>query len=134
MVKSNSLLLKAKQLTTSKKTNLKHDTIIEKKNLDKKVLKSSTENENSEKKMKNPYYDEVMHLKSKYKNVWDTLFLGGVEDFTANGSRAKLWDELEDDCLSLTEKFSSVAPDERALKIIKHFGPVIDFGAGRGYW
>lgn len=34
----------------------------------------------------------------------------------------------------LVARYAWAVPDERALRIIKHFGPIIEIGAGSGYW
>jgi hypothetical protein len=34
----------------------------------------------------------------------------------------------------LRQKYAWAIPDARALRIIKHFAPVVEMGAGTGYW
>jgi hypothetical protein len=34
----------------------------------------------------------------------------------------------------LHRKYAWAIPDARALRIIKHFAPVVEMGAGTGYW
>ena len=40
--------------------------------------------------------------------------------------------EAEDE--SAMEKYAWAIPDERALRICEHFGPLVEMGAGAGYW
>ena len=34
----------------------------------------------------------------------------------------------------LTGEFAWAIPDERAIRILKHFSPIVEVGAGKGYW
>ena len=34
----------------------------------------------------------------------------------------------------MSEKYAWAIPNERALRVLKHFGPIIEIGAGSGYW
>lgn len=36
--------------------------------------------------------------------------------------------------MDVAEKYSWAIPDERALQIISEFGPIVEIGAGLGYW
>ncbi|KAL3666792.1 hypothetical protein V7S43_008412 [Phytophthora oleae] len=36
--------------------------------------------------------------------------------------------------VAVAMKYSWAIPDERALQIIKHYGPIVEMGAGSGYW
>jgi len=40
----------------------------------------------------------------------------------------------EDGDLEMAEKYAWAIPDERALRIIEEFSPIVEMGAGRGYW
>jgi len=46
-------------------------------------------------------------------------------------SRASLFDQLD---YKYVLRFGWAIPDERALSIIKAYGPIIEIGAGLGYW
>jgi hypothetical protein len=49
--------------------------------------------------------------------------------------RAALWMEQADLGENLVNKFAWATPDERALSILKHFGPLVEVGCGRNaYW
>lgn len=76
----------------------------------------------------NSYADEVQKLKSNSK-FWKNIFEGDI-----NGKREKAWDEIEKKSQELSNQFAWAVPDEKALKIIEYFSPLIEIGAGKGYW
>jgi len=45
--------------------------------------------------------------------------------------RAELFDQLDPD---MPAKYSWAVPDERALRILTAFAPIVEIGAARGYW
>jgi len=48
--------------------------------------------------------------------------------------RAELFDELGAVGDSLVERYAWAIPDDRALRILRHFAPLVEIGAGSGYW
>lgn len=51
-----------------------------------------------------------------------------------DGARAELLDIVCGDGFELEERYAWAIPDDRALRILEEFSPVIEIGAGRGYW
>ena len=50
-------------------------------------------------------------------------------------TRAEIWQNQADIGERLVNKYSWATPDVRALKILKHFGPIVEIGSGaNGYW
>lgn len=45
--------------------------------------------------------------------------------------RAKYFQQIPIDSI---EKYAWAIPDDRALRIIQHFAPIVEIGAGKGYW
>ena len=46
--------------------------------------------------------------------------------------RAELFEQLLP--IDEIEEYSWAIPDQRALRIIQHFSPIVEIGAGKGYW
>lgn len=74
------------------------------------------------------YHDEVASLKASVP-LWDDLLQENIE-----GGRGQVWDDIQSRSQRLTEKFAWAIPDSRALKILSHFSPLVEIGAGKGYW
>jgi hypothetical protein len=49
-------------------------------------------------------------------------------------SRVAMFDMLGEVGSVIQEKYSWACPDERALNILAHFSPIVEIGAGHGYW
>ena len=49
----------------------------------------------------------------------------------SDDQREFLFDQLD---YSYVERFGWAIPDERALNILSHYGPIVEVGAGLGYW
>jgi uncharacterized FlaG/YvyC family protein len=77
----------------------------------------------------NPYAEEIQELQSKVKSWKSHQFFKLDEDI-----RSQEWKTLDDIGLALVEKYAWAIPDDRALKIIKHFSPIVEIGSGKGYW
>lgn len=77
----------------------------------------------------NPYAEEIQELQLKVKSWKSHQFFSLNED-----KRSQEWKTLDDIGLALVEKYAWAIPDERALKIIKHFSPIVEVGSGKGYW
>lgn len=48
--------------------------------------------------------------------------------------RTKQWNKLDKLWDPLCEKYAWACPDNRALRVLCHFSPLIEIGAGKGYW
>lgn len=73
------------------------------------------------------YLDEFVKLKDQFKTRIASFF----DESTLIEARAEI---LEAFPFDLIEKFGWAVPDERALRIIASFGPVVEIGCGKGYW
>ncbi len=76
--------------------------------------------EEGAKRGENAYRSEVLKL------------LESVEDYDWHSSESMVRCEVLGG--PLVEKYAWAVPDNTALGIIKHFSPIIELGAGRGYW
>lgn len=74
------------------------------------------------------YHEEVRKLKASVP-LWDGLLQENIE-----GSRGEVWDEVQRSSEELCHRFAWAIPDERALKVLAHFSPLVEIGAGKGYW
>ena len=75
----------------------------------------------------NNYLSEVMELKQSIP-CWDALFQASDED------REQAMMRLEVLGAPLQRKYAWAVPDERALKIITYFSPIVELGCGQAYW
>jgi hypothetical protein len=57
-----------------------------------------------------------------------------VDAFTSLLNEAANGDQPEIELPQLAQRFSYVAPDERALSALADLGPLVEMGAGTGYW
>jgi len=76
----------------------------------------------------NPYLAKIRKLKATIPE-WDEFFTNGDDE-----TRTSNWIRLEVVGQRLLERYAWAIPDTRALKILKHYSPLIEIGAGRGYW
>lgn len=76
----------------------------------------------------NDYLSEALELKKTIPN-WDSFFSEAADD-----SRAEQWVRLSIIGASLSDRYSWAIPDSRALSILQNFAPLIEIGAGKGYW
>jgi hypothetical protein len=85
-----------------------------------------------EKKQKflNPYLREIRHLRKTIPE-WES-----GEFFTECNveTQCSNWIRLEVMGQPLCEKYSWAIPNNRALNILASFSPLIEIGAGKGYW
>ncbi len=79
-------------------------------------------------KSSNGYLSEAFELKKTIPN-WDNLFSEAADD-----SRAEQWVRLSVIGASISDRYSWAIPDSRALFILQNFAPLIEIGAGKGYW
>jgi hypothetical protein len=47
---------------------------------------------------------------------------------------AELWMQQADVGEKLVNRYSWATPDEQAMRILKHFSPIIEIASGQGYW
>lgn len=76
----------------------------------------------------NTFLRKVKELKKTIPN-WTSLFSAEADD-----SRAEQWVRLSVLAAPLSDKFAWAIPDARALNILANFGPLVEIGAGKGYW
>jgi hypothetical protein len=57
-----------------------------------------------------------------------------VDAFTSLLNEAANSDEPEIELTELAQRFSYVVPDDRALSMLADLGPLVEMGAGTGYW
>ena len=48
--------------------------------------------------------------------------------------RAELWGLMAEAGDALRRRYAWAIPDERALRVLAHYGPIVEVGAGKGYW
>jgi hypothetical protein len=48
--------------------------------------------------------------------------------------RAELWMQQADLGERLVNSYSWATPDQRAIRILRHFSPIVEIAAGQGYW
>ncbi|DAZ92387.1 TPA: hypothetical protein N0F65_003770 [Lagenidium giganteum] len=75
----------------------------------------------------NPYLEFYHEFCKKAPKDMHRMFDPTLSD----KKRAKLYDMVD---VGVAMKYSWAIPDERALQIIKHYGPIVEMGAGTGYW
>jgi len=76
----------------------------------------------------NPYLNEVHKLKNTIPN-WDDFF-----NESANETRMEQWIRLEVLGEPLAKKYAWAIPDDRAIKILSNFSPLVEIGCGKAYW
>ncbi|ETW04565.1 hypothetical protein H310_03787 [Aphanomyces invadans] len=75
----------------------------------------------------NPYLDFYRSFQKSQPKEMARIFDPDLDDET----REELFNAVDD---NVAAKYSWAIPDERALRIIKHYGPIVEIGAGTGYW
>ena len=94
---------------------------------------SSPNNNNNKKKSNNPLYQ-------KQTAFLDTLSSQERDAFFSNtlvsaDRRAELWMQQADLGEELVQEYAWATPDARALKVLRHFSPLIEIGCGaKAYW
>lgn len=76
----------------------------------------------------NPYADEFNALK-KNEEHFDDLLTGDFE-----GDLDEALSTLYEKTSKLCEKYAWAIPDDRVLRILESFSPIVEVGAGKGYW
>lgn len=78
----------------------------------------------------NPYLEKYEQVMGAYPEDMKRLVDPDLEG--GDIRRAILFDMLPDP--DITELYAWAVPDERALRIIAHFGPVVEIACGSAYW
>uniref|UniRef100_A0A7S2X6L1 Methyltransferase n=1 Tax=Lotharella oceanica TaxID=641309 RepID=A0A7S2X6L1_9EUKA len=81
------------------------------------------------KKGTNPFLTEYKKAIAKFPQDMDQFLDPNLKG--GDIRRALLFEMLPDE---MPERYAWAVPDDRALKIIAHFGPVIEIACGAGYW
>lgn len=66
------------------------------------------------------------------RSVLPPDFDGRLLDPTLDGTRRGDLFEAEDE--AAMENYAWAIPDARALRVLRHYGPLVEMGAGAGYW
>ena len=75
----------------------------------------------------NKYQREMEKLRQLIPS-YDSFFSRSVEERTAEWNEMdRLWDPL-------CAKYAWACPDDRAITVLCHFSPLVEIGAGKGYW
>lgn len=61
---------------------------------------------------------------------WQELY----EPHVSDKIRLESWMRIDVIGQHLCQKYAWAVPDERTLQIIRHFQPIVEIGAGKGYW
>lgn len=78
-------------------------------------------------KVQNPYLKEIRRLRRTIPN-WNNFSSGCEED------RRSGWVRLDVLGGPLCKKYAWAIPNSRALNILASFSPIVEIGAGKGYW
>mmetsp|Transcript_7946 Transcript_7946/g.11340 ORF Transcript_7946/g.11340 Transcript_7946/m.11340 type:complete len:196 (-) Transcript_7946:532-1119(-) len=75
---------------------------------------------------------QIRFLETLPKKVRDNFF---SESHVEPDVRADIWSRQAELGENLVNDHSWATPDEKAMKILKHFGPIVEIGCGaNGYW
>lgn len=77
----------------------------------------------------NEYLQQVLELKEACAD-WDNLFSKNI----SNDRRMLQWQYASMKGEALVEKYAWAIPNNTAIKIISKFSPLVEMGAGNGYW
>eukprot|EP00873_Tetraselmis_striata_P044700 jgi/Tetstr1/464964/TSEL_009698.t1 len=76
------------------------------------------------------YYQEWRALRDSWPEEMAILFTAQVSD----ERRAELFQLMAEQGEPLRGKYAWAIPDQRAIRIIANFSPLVEIGAGKGYW
>jgi len=76
----------------------------------------------------NQYLTQIKKLRRTIPS-WENFF--SVE---ANNTRMNDWIRLDVLGEPLAQKYSWAIPDDRSLRILSEFQPLVEIGCGKGYW
>jgi hypothetical protein len=82
---------------------------------------------------KNDYQREVEALKSTIPH-WDDMYCISEVDTVDVESRVEEMIRVDVVGSALADKYAWAIPDQRALKILNHFSPIIEIGCGKKFW
>ena len=77
----------------------------------------------------NKYLKHVRRLAKTIPN-WNDLFSEELSD----EARMEQWIRLKIMGGPLISDYAWAVPDDKALNILRHFSPLVEMGAGKGYW
>lgn len=82
--------------------------------------------------------DEQIAMLVAMKRANSLLMAQGTKELFASETddqrRTELFDAVGDLCGDVREKYAWACPDDRALSVLAHFSPLVEVGAGHGYW
>jgi hypothetical protein len=78
----------------------------------------------------NYYLRAIKKLKKTIPN-WDNLF---DDDEVSDEERLQQWIRLKVVGEPLVKQYAWAVPDDKALNILREFSPLVEVGAGKGYW
>jgi len=78
----------------------------------------------------NDYLRAIKRLRKTIPN-WDELF---DDDKVSDEQRLQQWIRLKVVAEPLVEQYAWAVPDDKALNILQEFSPLVELGAGKGYW
>jgi len=115
-----------------------HPTFVESngimgKNRKKRQRGKEQANEESTRLVGNPYFDEASQFMSTIpENERDNFFSA---DALSPERRSELWELQADAAEVMIQKYAWAIPDERAVRVLRSFSPIIEIGCGaRAYW
>ena len=76
---------------------------------------------------RNPYLDFFHHQRALEPEDMSRLFDPKLDD----SRRLALFSAVD---VTIADDYAWAIPNNLALRIIQHYGPVIEIGAGKGYW
>jgi len=83
---------------------------------------------------KNDYQREVEALKATIPH-WNTMYcFDDKNNHDIDESRVQEMIRLDVVGSALSDKYAWAIPDQRALKILHHFSPIIEIGCGKKFW
>ncbi|CAB1104065.1 unnamed protein product [Ectocarpus sp. CCAP 1310/34] len=77
---------------------------------------------------------ELLDKFKKLRASWPKEMARLLDPSLPDERRSELWEIMCSGGDVLRQRFAWAIPDERALRIIKHFGPIVEIGSGLGYW
>ncbi|CAM9595189.1 unnamed protein product [Ectocarpus sp. 13 AM-2016] len=77
---------------------------------------------------------ELLDKFKKLRASWPKEMARLLDPSLPDERRSELWEIMCSEGDVLRQRFAWAIPDERALRVIKHFGPIVEIGSGLGYW
>ena len=71
---------------------------------------------------------------TKLRAAWPADMERCLSASVASDRRGELWESLVEDGDALRKEYAWAIPDERALAVVTAYGPIVEVGAGKGYW